>query len=92
MADRKPTPTPPAPVKTPEQRAIEKADAFKRLAEKRVPKVIKAIKGLQPLASPNYSYTPEQVRKIVTALETELIALSTAFDRKKSGEEITFTL
>jgi hypothetical protein len=81
-----------APAKTPAEKEAEKALNFKRIAEKRVPKIVKAIRGLQPLASPNYSYTPEQARKIITALETELIALSTAFERRKSGGEVEFSL
>jgi hypothetical protein len=77
---------------TPEQRHADKAMNFKRVAEKRVPKVIKAIRGLHPLASPNYAYTPEQARKILTALEAELIGLGTVLERKKQTADVEFSL
>ena len=81
-----------ASAKTPAEKEAEKALNFKRIAEKRVHKIILAIRGLHPLASPNYSYTTEQARKIVTTLEAEIIGLGTVLDRKKQNTDVDFSL
>lgn len=81
-----------APAKTPAEKEAEKALNFKRIAEKRVPKIIKAIRGLHPLASPNYSYTEEQAGKIVHALQTELDALTNVLGRKTAFVDVSFKL
>ena len=71
----------------------EKKEAdFVRLAQKRVPKIIKAIRGLHPLASANYVYTEEQVSKILTALHDELITLTDVLDKKQQNNDVDFKL
>ena len=70
----------------------KKAADFVRLAQKRVPKIIKAIRGLHPLASANYFYTEEQVERILSALQVEIIVLKDVLGKKKQDNEVDFKL
>ena len=54
------------------KRAQEKSAKFVKLAKKRVPKALKAISLIGNLAGSGYSYTPEQVEKIKTALDNQV--------------------
>lgn len=68
-------------------------EKFVKLAEQRVPKAIKAIKLVGNLSNrSNYSYTDEDVRKILKALREELDDLKTRFESSKSAEEVIFKL
>jgi hypothetical protein len=66
---------------------------FIRLAEKRVARTIKDLRLIGNLSNrSNYSYTVEDVRKILGALEAELKNLRHRFETQKSSDEIVFKL
>jgi predicted hydrolase (HD superfamily) len=66
--------------------------AFKRLAEKRVTKALKAIDSVSKLAdSRNYVYTEEDVFKVTGALEKQLDKLKKSFATNVE-EDTTFKL
>lgn len=71
---------------------VDKAGNFKRLAGKRVPKAIAAIRSVSKLASKaSYEYTDEQAEKVVSALEAEVAALRQQFDAGEVAKDgITF--
>jgi len=57
---------------------------FRQLAEKRVTNALKALQLVGNLSSRNnYSYEPEEVSKIIAALETELKAVKSKFQNAK---------
>lgn len=56
----------------PELENETKEDRFKRLANKRVNKVRKALDGIGQLGGPNYGSTEEQRKKIGEALQESL--------------------
>jgi rubrerythrin len=59
----------------------DKAEKFRELAEARVNNAIEKIRLIRKLANrSNYSYTPEQIRKIKRALEKEVEDTMAAFD------------
>lgn len=66
-----------------------KAEAFVRIAPKRVDKILDAIKSLSTMASKNYEYTPEQVNKMFIAIADALSEARNKFDgvasEKKTG-------
>jgi hypothetical protein len=70
------------------QESEGKADRFKRLAERRVGRAIKDLRSIGNLANrANYSYSDEQVRKIIRALRLEVSALGARFaDGSGSGD------
>lgn len=62
----------------------DKAGDFKRLASKRVPKAIQALRSVGKLASTtSYEYTDEQADKVVETLQAELDKVKEQF---ASGE------
>lgn len=61
-----------------------KADALKRLAGKRVPKAVTALRGVANLAT--YKPTEDQAQKIVASLRMELDAVEQAL---MSGRRVT---
>jgi transcription elongation GreA/GreB family factor len=66
---------------------------FVELAEKRVSKAIKDIRLIGNLSNrSNYSYTEEDVRKIVKALKDEIDALKARFEAKGSDSKPVFKL
>jgi len=68
-------------------------DKFVELAEKRVSRAIKDIRLIGNLSNKsNYSYTDEDVRKIIRALEGEVKKLKQRFDSHGASEEIVFKL
>lgn len=68
-------------------------EKFVSLAEKRVTRTIKDMRLIGNLSNrSNYSYTDEDVRKILSALETELKNLRTRFTTHTSTDEIIFKL
>ncbi len=70
-----------------------KADRFKRLAEKRVNRVIRDMRLVGNLANRNnYAYTPEQVGRILAALKKELGELRDKFERKGAADDLLFEL
>jgi len=66
---------------------------FVELAEKRVTRAIKDIRLIGNLSNKsNYSYTDQDVRKIIRALEAEIKKLKQRFDSRGSSEDILFKL
>ena len=68
-----------------------KSDKFKRLASKRVVNAIQKIELITNLAGSSYEYTPEQVEKILTALQGSVDKVKAAFSKQKI-EKSTFQL
>lgn len=60
-----------------------KADKFKRLAGKRVTNAISKVELIANLAGSSYEYTPEQVEKILTALQGSVDKVKAAFSKQK---------
>lgn len=66
---------------------------FVELAEKRVSRAIKDIRLIGNLSNrSNYSYTQEDVRKIVRALKDEVDALKARFEATGSDSKPVFKL
>lgn len=68
-----------------------KSDRFKRLASKRVVNAISKIELIANLAAPSYEYTPEEVTKILTALQGSVDKVKAAFSKQKI-EKTVFNL
>lgn len=67
--------------------------AFKRIAERRVGNALAAIKLIGSLANTNnYEYSEDQVKKILTALESEVVNLQKRFANPNAPEGSSFTL
>ena len=58
-----------------------KEQKFKRLAEPRVNNALQKIKLIGNLASPAYSYTPEQIEKIIVALNAGIAEVEEKFQK-----------
>ena len=58
-----------------------KESKFKRLAEKRVNVALQKIGLIGNLANPNYTYTPEQVEKIIVALSAAIAGVEEKFQK-----------
>jgi arginine repressor len=68
-------------------------ERFVRLAESRVAKAIKALRLVGNLSNKNnYSYTAEDARKIMSALERELRGLRQRFDDHQAHDHTQFRL
>ena len=66
----------------------KKSDKFKELARSRVNRAINMIRLIANLGNKaHYDYTPEQAKKIVNALNSEVKNVSTKFNSKKRGTE-----
>jgi uncharacterized protein YeeX (DUF496 family) len=66
---------------------------FVELAEKRVARAIKDIRLVGNLSNrSNYTYSEEDVRKIIKALRTEIDALKARFDAVTGSQEQIFKL
>lgn len=66
---------------------------FVELAEKRVARAIKDIRLIGNLSNrSNYSYTEQDVRKIIRALEMEVKKLKERFEDHRASNEIRFKL
>jgi hypothetical protein len=66
---------------------------FVELAEKRVTRVLKDIRLIGNLSNKsNYSYSDEDVRKIIKALEKEIRKLKLRFEKHGDSEAIEFKL
>jgi transcription elongation GreA/GreB family factor len=66
---------------------------FVQLAEKRVIRAIKDIRLIGNLSNKsNYSYSDEDVRKIIRALDREIKSLRQRFASQGSSDEIVFML
>lgn len=60
-----------------------KSDKFKRLASKRVVNAIQKIELIANLAASSYESTPEDVTKILTALQGSVDKVKAAFSKQK---------
>jgi hypothetical protein len=70
----------------------ERHDAFKRLAEKRVIKALRAIESVSKLSDPkNYTYTDEDIKKVCSVLDNEIQKLKQSFE-SCNKEEPAFKL
>ncbi|RME59433.1 hypothetical protein D6779_04275 [Candidatus Parcubacteria bacterium] len=68
-------------------------ERFVELAEKRVRRAIKDIRLIGNLSNrSNYSYTDEDVRKIVHTLSTELANMKRRFETRNEPDDIDFKL
>ncbi len=66
----------------------KKSDKFKELARSRVNRAINMTRLIANLGNKaHYDYTPEQAKKIVNALNSEVKNVSTKFNSKKRGTE-----
>jgi len=69
-----------------------KDEKFKRLAASRVNSALKQISLIGNLASPQYFCTPEQVEKILSALEAEIDEVRTKFRKRSERSQNKFEL
>jgi len=60
-----------------------KADKFKRLASKRVVNAIQKVELIANLSASSYESTPEDVAKILSALQGSVDKVKAAFSRQK---------
>ena len=65
-----------------------KGDKFKRLASKRVVNAIQKIELIANLAAPSYESTPEEVAKILTALQGSVDKVKSAFSKQKIDKTV----
>ena len=66
---------------------------FVELAEKRVTRGIKDIRLIGNLSNKsNYTYTDEDVRKIIKALDTEVKKLKQRFENHGAQDDVVFKL
>ena len=72
---------------------LKNREKFVTLAEKRVTKAIKDLRLIGNLSNKsNYSYTKDDVKKIVSALNKEIRSLKQRFDSDKESEDTPFKL
>lgn len=65
----------------------EKKERFKRVAENRTNKIIDQIRLLGNCANrSNYEYTEEEIKKVFSAIETELKTTKQKFQEKTVGK------
>jgi len=65
-----------------------KGDKFKRLASKRVVNAIQKIDLITNLAAPSYESTPEEVTKILNALQSSVDKVKAAFSKEKIDKTV----
>jgi hypothetical protein len=61
--------------------AESREDKFRRLAGKRVNVALDKIRIVGNLASPQYAFTPEQIEKIITALQSAIAEIENKFQK-----------
>jgi len=64
------------------------ADRFKRIANPRFRKAVKAIRVLKNCSAHGYEYSEEQVTTIVTTLQKEIEDLEKAFNKVKDTDDL----
>ncbi len=73
--------------------ARDKSDAFKRLAENRTNEALDAIRKIGNLSNRNnYSFSPDQITRIFTAIRAALDAAEQRFGETDEVSEDRFTL
>lgn len=71
----------------------DKHAKFVELAEKRVNKALEALRLVGNLANKaNYEYSPDEAKRIVTALQAELMSVKSKFLSEHSGQDKKFSL
>ena len=65
-----------------------KSDKFKRLASKRVVNAIQKIELIANLSASSYESTPEDVAKILTALQGSVDKVKAAFSKQKIDKTV----
>ena len=65
-----------------------KSDKFKRLASKRVVNAIQKIELIANLSASSYESTPEEVTKILTALQSSVDKVKAAFSKQKIDKTV----
>ncbi|MCX5666218.1 MAG: hypothetical protein NT036_04150 [Candidatus Omnitrophica bacterium] len=65
-----------------------KSDKFKRLASKRVVNAIQKIELITNLAASSYESTPEEVTKILNALQGSVDKVKAAFSKQKIDKTV----
>ena len=65
-----------------------KSDKFKRLASKRVVNAIQKIELITNLAASSYESTPEEVTKILAALQGSVDKVKAAFSKQKIDKTV----
>ena len=71
----------------------DKEAKFVELAEKRVNKALESLRLVGNLANKaNYEYSPEDAKKILAALQSELTAVRSKFLNEHSGPDKKFRL
>ena len=65
-----------------------KSDKFKRLASKRVVNAIQKIELIANLSASSYESTPEEVEKILTALQGSVDKVKAAFSKQKIDKTV----
>ncbi len=65
-----------------------KSDKFKRLASKRVVNAISKIELIANLSASSYESTPEEVEKILSALQGSVDKVKAAFSKQKIDKTV----
>jgi L-asparaginase II len=65
-----------------------KSDKFKRLASKRVVNAIQKIELITNLAASSYESTPEEIAKILAALQGSVDKVKAAFSKQKIDKTV----
>ncbi len=65
-----------------------KSDKFKRLASKRVVNAIQKIELIANLSASSYESSPEEVTKILTALQGSVDKVKAAFSKQKIEKSV----
>ena len=63
-------------------------EAFRRLANKRLPVAVKRIRMIGNLSGANYQYTPEQAEVVIDVLQREVDKLREAFFKVAVEDDI----
>ena len=72
--------------------AETKEDKFKRLAVTRVNNALAKIRLIGNLSSPQYSFNPEQIERIMTALQTAIADVEEKFQKPLQRNKKQFEL
>jgi len=85
MASKPKSDPKPRKPRTPVPENETKSQRFVRLAQKRVPKAIKAINGIAALAGNGYEFTDEQRDKVIDALESAVKSTVASLKRERKA-------
>ncbi len=74
------------------EQSESKEDKFRRLAGMRVNNALQKIRLIGNLAGSGYSYTPEQIEKIIVALKGAIAEVEAKFQKKTEKSKDKFAL